>query len=171
MLTEAQRSRTIATWLTAALTLAMAVRAVIAWPDLPEPMASHFDGNGYPNGFQSRAAFMTIIFGVQALLAVSFMLPPRLMRLIPPRLLSLPYRGYWMKPENIGEALDRYASWSVWFGCTSAALMLGVFELALQANLALQPLNSSLMWLLVGGYLLGTLVAIVRLVVILKPPS
>jgi hypothetical protein len=170
MLTEAQRSRTTATRLTAALALAMAVRAVIAWPDLPEPMASHFDGNGYPNGFQSRATFMSFIFGIQALLAVSFMLPPRLMRFIPPRLLSLPYRAYWMKPENIGEALDRYASWSVWFGFTSAALMLGVFELALQANLAREPLNSSLMWLLVGGYLLGTLLAIVRLVVILKPP-
>lgn len=170
MTTDTQKSQRNAAYVMIGLTLIMAVRCMLVWSALPDPMASHFDNNGVPNAFQSRATFMSIMFGVLALLVFSFVVAPRLMRFIPPKLLNLPYRSYWIKRENVGEALDRYATWSMWFGCGTFVLMLCVFELALQANLKLQPMNPTLMWTLLGAYLVGTLVAIARLYAVFKPP-
>ena len=171
MRTEAQRSKRVASYLTATLTVLMLIRCVIAWPDLPDPMASHFDGNGVPNGFQSRATFMSILFGTQAMLAFSFVVGPRLMRFIPPALISLPYASYWRRPQHIGEALDRYAAWSMWFLFGNFTMMFGIFELVLQSNLNLQPMNATLMWIVVGGYMVGALIGIVRLFAAFKPPA
>ncbi len=152
----------------------MLVRYAMVWPQLPDTVASHFDGRGMPNGFQSRAVFMSIMVGVQALLGFAFGVVPRLLHLLPPRMINLPHRDYWLAPahpERTTQALDRYVTWSMWFGCGSFGLMLGIFELAVRANLTREPMSPTLTWLLIGGYLLGTLIAIVRLHIMLKPPT
>lgn len=168
---DTQRSLRTATLLMVGIGVLMTVRCVMVWPHLPVTMASHFDGRGVPNGYQSRAVFMSIIFGVQVLLGVSFGVMPRLMHLIPPRMINLPHRDYWMTPERIGEALDRYAAWSTWFGVATFGLIFGIFELAIDANLTHEPMNPLLTWILIGGYLFGTLAGIARLYWVLMPPK
>jgi uncharacterized membrane-anchored protein YitT (DUF2179 family) len=154
----------------AALSVAMVARAVVVWSDLPPVMASHFDAQGVPNGFQSRGAFMSIIFGVQAVMIVAFGVVAALLHRIPPSLINLPYREYWLTGDRMHEAIERTATWTAWFGCGTSALIFGVFELALQANLTRTPLDSTLMWLLLGGFFVGAGVGVVRLFASLKPP-
>ena len=137
---------------------------------LPEPVASHYDARGVPNGFQSRGAFVAIVLGAQLLVVAVFALAPALLHRIPPRWVNLPHREYWLRPGRIEEALDRYARWSLWFGCATAVLLLGIFELAIQANLRQQPMDPTLTWALLGGYLLATGIAIVRLYAAFRPP-
>lgn len=170
-MTDNRRSQRIATSVMIALGMLMLVRCVVVWPQLPATVASHFDGEGVPNGFQSRAMFMAIMIGVQGLLGFAFGVLPRLLRHVPPRMVNLPYRDYWLVPERIEQALDRYITWSMWFGCATFGLMLGIFELAVRANLTHEPMSPLLTWLLIGGYLLGTLIAIIRLYVVFKPPG
>lgn len=169
--TELQDSRSRALWLMGALSVLMVVRAMIVWPELPPIMASHFDARGVPNGFQTRAAFMGIIFGVQAVMIVSFGVVAALMHRIPPRLINMPHRDYWLADDRVHEAIAILSTWTAWFGTGTFALTFGVFELALQANLTRTALDSTLMWLLLGGYFVGVGVAIVRLHASLKPPS
>jgi uncharacterized membrane protein len=172
-MSDTRRSQQIATFVMVALGLFMLGRCVVVWPQLPETVASHFDGRGVPNGFQSRAAFVSIIVGVQALLGFVFGVLPRILRHVSPKLINLPHRDYWLVPEHPErrkQALDRYITWSLWFGCFTFVLMIGIFELAIAANLTRTPMNPLLTWLLIGGYLLGTVLAIIRLHVLLKPP-
>lgn len=173
-MTNSPHSQRIASTVMVALSVLMLVRCVVAWSQLPETVASHFDGAGVPNGFQSRAMFMAIMISVQALLGFAFGVVPRLLRHMPLRMINLPHRDYWLAPEHperVRQALDRYVTWSMWFGCATFGLMLGIFELAVRANLTHQPMSPLLTWLLIGGYLLGTVIAIIRLHIMLKPPT
>lgn len=169
--TELQNSRRRALWLMGALSVAMALRAIVVWPELPPVMASHFDAQGIPNGFQTRGAFMSVIFGVQAVMIVAFGLVAALMHRIPPSLINMPHRDYWLSGDRIQEAIERTSTWTAWFGCGTVALILGVFELALQANLTRTPLDSTLMWLLLGGYFVGAGIGVARLYASLTPPD
>lgn len=169
--TELQDSRRRALWWMGALSLAMVVRAVLVWPDLPPVMASHFDAQGNPNGFQTRGAFLSILFGVQAVMLVAFGAVAALMHRIPPSLINMPHRDYWLSGDRIQEAIERTSTWTAWFGCGTVALILGVFELAVQANLTHTPLNPTLMWLLLGGFLVGVCIGVVRLHASLRPPD
>lgn len=168
---DTKASQRLAAIVMIALGMFLLVRCAMVWPQLPPVVASHFDGRGVPNGFQSRGAFMSIIVGVQALLSFVFGVMPRLLRNIPPKMINIPHREYWLQPGRIEQALDRYSTWSTWFGCSTCVLMIGVFELAVRANLTGQPMSPTLTWLLIGGYLIGTVVAIIRLHIMLKPPQ
>jgi uncharacterized membrane protein len=159
---EMRGSRRPAALLTA-LAAATIVRFAAAWPRLPETVASHFDARGVPNGFQSRGAFVALAVGSQLLVVAVFALLPAVLHRIPPRWINLPHKDAWLRAGRFDEALDRYAAWSLWFGCATAALLLGVFELAIRANLTRRPMDATLTWGLLGSYLLVTVFAIVRL--------
>lgn len=164
-------SRRLPALLLAGLGAATAVRCAMVWPRLPGVVASHFDARGVPNGFQPRAAFVAIALAAQLVVVLVFAALPALMHRIPPRWLNLPHRDAWLRAGRMDEALDRYAVWSLWFGCATAALLLAVFELAFQANLTRQPMDATLTWGLIGGYLALTVLAIVRLYAALRPPD
>lgn len=164
-------SRRLPALLLAGLALATAVRCAQIWPQLPPVVASHFDARGVPNGFQSRAAFVAIVLGAQLLVVFVFALTPALLHRIPPRWLNLPHKDAWLASGRLGEAIERYATWSLWFGCATAALLLGIFELAFRANLTGQPMDATLTWSLLAGYGVLTLAAIVRLYGALRPPG
>jgi uncharacterized membrane protein len=147
------------------------VRCALVWPQLPPVVASHFDARGVPNGFQSRGAFVALVIGSQLLVVAVFALLPALLHRIPPRWINLPHKDAWLRAGRFDEALGRYAAWSLWFGCATAALLLGVFELAIRANLTRQPMDATLTWGLLGGYLVVTLFAIARLYGGMRPPE
>lgn len=163
-------SRRLPALILAGLAVATAVRCAQIWPQLPPVVASHFDAHGVPNGFQPRAVLVGIALGAQLLGIFVFALAPALLHRIPPRWLNLPHKQAWLASGRLGEAVERYATWSLWFGCATAALLLGIFELAFQANLTRQPMNATLAWTLLAGYLVLTFAAIVRLYRALRPP-
>lgn len=136
-----------------ALLAVAVVQVVVYYPQLPDRLASHFDGQGRPNGWMSREAFFAIHLGIIAILAVSFLFLPAKLRLFPYRSWSLPNRGYWLSPERIDETMRYLEEQMVWCGAVTAAFMIIVIQLAVEANLNPPPvLSSAVTWLLVGYF-------------------
>jgi uncharacterized membrane protein len=137
------------------------------YPRLPERVASHFDGAGEANGFQSRSMFLVFHAGAMVLVAAIFLLLPGLLHRIPPGLINMPRRDYWLAPERRESSIALMAMLLTWFGVATTALLTVVMELVLRANLpgGGGRLSPVLMWALLGAYFLfvaAWLVAIFR---------
>lgn len=83
---------------------------------LPERMASHFDGNGTPNGWMSRSSFalsmVAIGLGIPAfVIGITYSI-----RLLPAKFLNVPNPTYWRDPKNHRRACDFLFTSSLWFG-------------------------------------------------------
>jgi uncharacterized membrane protein len=133
------------------------------YPMMPDTMASHFDGAGRPNGFQSRGAF----FGLTAVMLVTvvaiFMGLASLIRLLPTSWVNLPHREYWLAPERLEGTVDFIGQQMEWFGVATLMLLLLVVQAAVEANLAPEPrIDSASMWLVLALYFLYTAVWTVR---------
>ncbi len=115
--------------------LALAVLQIAHYyPMMPDTMASHFDGAGRPNGFQSRGAF----FGLTAVMLVTvvaiFMGLASLIRLLPPSWVNLPHREYWLAPERLEGTVDFIGQQMEWFGVATLLLLLLVIQAAIRGE-------------------------------------
>lgn len=141
------------------------------YPLMPDPMASHFDGSGRPDGYQSREGFFLLSGAMVILVLVIFGATGALFRVIPSELFSLPNRDYWLAPERRAATLDFMTRQLEWFGVATLIFLLCVLWLAMEANLSSEPrLDSTTMWWLLGGYLLFTTVWLVHFVQHFRKP-
>jgi uncharacterized membrane protein len=147
----------------AALVLALLAAARIAavWSDLPPRMASHFGAGGRPNGWMSREGF----FGTMALVgggtSALLLLLPLLLRVIPPELINLPNRDYWLAEGRRAETIARLGRFMSWFGFATAAFIALVLELSIEANLGEGTLDTGAFIVGVGVYLLALVAVLV----------
>jgi len=120
-------------------------RLLVLWPGLPEPLASHFDASGTPDGFSSRAAFVSTVIVIHALLVLVFLLVPALLRITPASLVSLPNREYWWDPSRRDATISTLASYFLYFGISSQVVAIVAVELTVRANLG-HPFDTGPMW-------------------------
>jgi hypothetical protein len=102
---------------------------------LPDIAAVHFDARGAANGFTTRDAcrrFMLLsTVGVPALIAaVTAALP----RLLPPGMLNVPHREYWMAPARARDSVDFLSSRGIWFSCMLLTFLACVDWMVVKAN-------------------------------------
>jgi len=135
------------------------------YPQMPQRMASHFAGDGRPNGWQSREAFFVLMIVVSSASAVVCFLAPRQIAAKANARINLPNRDYWLAPER-REATMRYISATMsWFGCGILFVLISGTFFALQANLVPDHrFNSDAMLVVLGGFLAGLLALLVGLV-------
>lgn len=147
------------------LLLAAAVaQSLYYYPQLPATVASHFDGEGNPNGWQSKAAFFAIYAFMLGTFALIYLGLGALLPRIPVRLFSLPQRDYWLAPERRAETIGYLTAWLSWFGAAGMAFTLALFQLVIEANLRRAPLPPVATWILMGGFGGYVLIAVTRLV-------
>jgi uncharacterized membrane protein len=107
---------------------------------LPEMVAVHFDASGRPNGFTSREdcrQFMrSFTLGAPIFIVLVTALLPRL---VPPSMLNIPNRAYWLAPERAAETVDFLSEQGVWFGCILVVFLCFVDELLVRANSSAPP--------------------------------
>ncbi len=109
---------------------------LLSWVVLPENVAIHFGGSGAPDSWAPRW-FQVVMFTVLLIvLYASFALAPRLLDGVPKKYISLPNSDYWLKDENLPEAVRRMSSLMYSFGIATGLLMLGVLILVVMANLS-----------------------------------
>lgn len=153
-----------------AMVLAVALGQIIYfYPDVPDIVASHFDGAGNPNGWSSKLGFFCVYLGVLLLTVVVFVFAPvRLSRTSAPRL-KLPNHEYWLAPENRQSTLDFIQVQFIWFAIVNTVLAIFVVQLVIQANLRVnRHLDDSVWWALglygvfVGGWLIRFFVRFTR---------
>jgi serine/threonine-protein kinase len=99
-----------------------------AWSasQLPERVATHFNGSGEPNGWMSRSAnqMSMLIFGlVFPLFVVVFCFAARF---LPAGLINLPDKDYWLAPERRGETFNYLVGHSLWFSRLAVCFVIGL---------------------------------------------
>ena len=106
--------------------------------DLPPVVASHFGPGGAANGFMGKGTYISlmlaVVVAVPALIAVS----GQLVRVLPPQLVNLPNKQYWLAPQRRAATLESLSSMSLPFAFALVVFLCFVHWLVLQAN-AVQP--------------------------------
>jgi len=149
-----------------------AAQTAVHYPGLPERIASHFDLAGNPNGWSSKASFFLLLGGLQGFFSLIFWGLSVGLRKIPPALINIPRRDYWLAPERREESLEYLANWCLWFGLATQVLLAAVLELCIRANREMPPpgeaqagpMGQPFLWILVV-YLAFTFVNAARLYV------
>jgi hypothetical protein len=82
----------------------IALQIVYYAPQLPPQMASHFNGAGQANAYQSKAGFIGFYIGLVLLMSGIFAGLGLLLPKIPVRLINIPNKDYWFVGECAHES-------------------------------------------------------------------
>ncbi len=142
-------------------------------PLLPDPVASHFNSAGQPNDWMSRNGFIAFNLVMLVGMAALFLGLPPLLSKIPNEWINMPRKDYWLAPERRAETLDTMARWMEWLGVATLALLLGITQLTIEANLSGGPQLDDTVWVLTTIYMVFMAVWIIGFLVwaFKKPPE
>jgi uncharacterized membrane protein len=133
-------------------------------PLLPERVASHFDAAGRADGWSAKGDFlaMNLIFVVG--MALLFLGVTVLINRVPNDWINLPNKDYWLAPERRALTLNAISGQMEWLAAATVALLIGLTQLTIEANLAsAAALPGYAFWLFFGGYMAFMVVWLVRL--------
>jgi uncharacterized membrane protein len=122
--------------LTLGIVLIVCLRVWSLWSQLPDSMASHYGLSGRADAYMSKEGFFLVVAlaGGGALAAI--FAAPTLMRRLPPSLINIPNRTYWLANDERREiAIERVADLLGGMGVATAALLAITIDLVMQANL------------------------------------
>lgn len=124
--------------------------------ELPERVATHFDGAGHANGWMPRAVHLRFftLFGIGS--SVFVIVIGSCTRYLPASLLNVPHPEYWRSPEHYPEACAFFSRHLYWFA-TLLLLWSGVLHyLLVQANHRTPTvMDNNAFWILVPTMLVG----------------
>ena len=121
---------------TLGIALAVSLRVWSLWSQLPDTMASHFGLSGRADSYMSKEGFFLVLGLVGGGALAAIFASPALMRRLPPSLINIPNRKYWLADDERREiAIERMADLLGGMGVATAALLAAVIELVMQANL------------------------------------
>jgi uncharacterized membrane protein len=144
--------------------VAMAVQLWIYYPQLPDPMATHFGLRGEADGWSSRASFFILTYAIMAVMLVSLGTIAWLLPRFPNSTFNLPRKDYWLAPERRAETIRVSRQVLGWILLLTCLFLLVVDQLVIVANLNPPPrLPAAFLWLL-GLYMLAVVVPAVWLV-------
>jgi uncharacterized membrane protein len=158
--------------LTVGIAVALALRVWSVWAQLPDTMASHFGPTGRPDSFMSKDAFFLFMALIGGGSVASVFASPILIRHLPPSLVNLPNRHYWLANEERREvAIDRVRGLLGWVGMATALLVAMVIELAMQANLHRSNLDNGAFMTVLVAYFAFVIAVFIRKMRLLKLPE
>lgn len=117
------------------LVLLAAVRFSYFYPQLPEVVQSHFDGQGNANGWQTKPVFFAFFVGLTVLAVFVIFGLPALIRALPAEVMNVSNKQYWFGPERREASQQFVSSWFAWFGCAVFLVGCYAFDYAAKSNL------------------------------------
>ena len=146
------------------LALYAAVHFSAVYPLLPSVVASHFDGRGLPNGWQTKQAFFSVFVGLTVLCVLIGFGLASIIGAIPIQLINLPNKRYWLAPEHRDETLEWLKAYFGWFACGIYVVMIVAFDYAAQSNLHPDhPPGVARLWYTLGAFLMFVIVWLIRI--------
>ena len=148
----------------ALLALYAAAHFSALYPHLPSVVASHFDGRGVPNGWQTKQAFFTVFSGMTVLCVLIGFGLASIIGAVPIQLINLPNKRYWLAPEHRDETLEWLKAYFGWFACGIYVVMIVAFDYAAQSNLHPDhPPGVARLWYTLGAFLMFVIVWLIRI--------
>jgi hypothetical protein len=155
--------------LSAALVLGAVYAAFVAYvvrssAGLPPRVATHFNAGGRADGWMSRSAhvgWMAVAGLVVPLIVVGVMFAARF---VSDDFVNVPNREYWLADGRRRETFDFLLRQAIWLGCWLVGLFIALQYLVVKANAALPAATGGRLGWLVGGFVVGVGVWVVRLV-------
>lgn len=128
---------------------------VNVYPQLPSRVACHFAADGTPNGWQPKQDFFLIPgLAIALCIFVSFVLP-RILALLPPSMINLPNKSYWLAEERLAETVKVMNVHLAWFGCGFLFVILYAMSQAIHSNLPTHgQFDANGMLFVIAGFLL-----------------
>jgi serine/threonine-protein kinase len=109
------------------------------YPSLPAQVALHFDGSGRPNGWGSKQELVGWTIGGLVSIIAALLPAVWATAFLPASLINLPNRDYWLAPERAAATRQIIIDRMGWFFFATLLLLIGVFRIALRANLRQPP--------------------------------
>ncbi len=103
---------------------------------LPERVATHFAGDGTPNGWMTREGYarFVMLFGLG--MGLFPVLIGQLMGALPAWTFNMPNRTYWLAPQRRTESVAWLRTHMLWLGCIMLGFIAAVHWLTVVANMA-----------------------------------
>jgi len=112
------------------------VQIVYYYFKLPPSVASHFNIDGRPDKWISKNAFAAIHVALIAFVSGIFCSAGLLLRKIPPSLLNLPNKDYWLEPQRKEATYSTFTGFMFIFADMTLVFFLLVFRLVYNYNLS-----------------------------------
>src|SRR5688572_20621201 len=133
--------------------------------DLPDPVASHFNGRGNPDNWMERSNYLLFTVGLALFLPGVVVGLCYAIRFMPDTVINLPRREYWLAPGRRHETFDHVFRQSIWFACMAVAFVIGIHLIVLQANAQFPvKLSAPLLMGFAGCFVIGVVGWSVRLI-------
>lgn len=144
--------------------VAVGIYVLLSGRSLPTYVASHFAGDGSANGYMPRSAYVAFILVVSISLPLVIFASARILPRVPPSLLNLPNREYWLAPERREQTYAYLSDHTAHFA-TLLAVFLGFVHWRVVAANALHPPTLEPTWFIAGliAFLITLVVWIAKL--------
>jgi len=139
---------------------------------LPPEVAIHFGRNGSPDSWATRE-FQAIFFLVMDLgMFLLFLFMPSLILKLPPKLINLPHREYWLAERNRPRFKLLFEALWWEYGVVLLMFLLLTEALTIDANLSSPvQLNNEIFWLLFVAFISYTVYWLVKMCRAFRVPS
>lgn len=136
----------------------------LLYPQLPDPMSSHFNARGAATAWMPKSGFFILIVVVTLAAGVPIFLVPRSMAKLPNDKINLPNKEYWLAPERRSETMQYLGIQMGWLGCALLVLLLCGLYNAVAANFRPDHhFDSGSFYAVLGAFLAFIIVWLVRL--------
>ena len=133
-------------------------------PELPQRLATHFDGAGHVNGWSDRGTFIWLYGGMLIFVAMMFGGLAATVGKVPTSLWSFPHRDWWLTGARASATRRYLARWLLRFGSAMTLFMGAMLYQIVQANLQSTIHLGDTFWLFFALFMVYTLVESGRLI-------
>ena len=146
-----------------ALIAAALIHLMHYYPQMSGKVAIHFNALGEADGWSEKSFFLWINIFLYCFMGLTFLGLGLLMKKIPVSMINLPNKEYRLSPERKETALSTVANYLYWFGCATMLLLLSIQHLVVRINLDGSGNIGPSIWVPLVGYLIFTVIWLVKL--------
>ena len=130
-----------------------AIQAIHYYPALPNELVVHFNAAGEPNGWSQKGSFMLTYAITEAMVVVLGVGLAFLIERVPPSLVNIPHRQYWLAPERRKETAEFLANQLMWIEAATLLFLMAIAQIVYVKNLSADPPRLSRdIWYLVAAF-------------------
>lgn len=137
--------------------LGAVVQLLIQLPDLPDPVASHFDAIGAPDGFMPKRTHIKFMLGVQVGLPLLLAILAAGLRYLPDSMLNIPHKEYWLHADRRAQTLRDSQTTLLCITVATSMFLIGLSHLIFLANVQGGGLPKLWFLLLLAAFLIVVL--------------